>query len=85
MLKPCHNRVLLKLIKQQDSTIIRPEAADVLPFQRWEVQAVGPDVKCCVASEVVILVPGANVIPLPDFDNLGLGLVTDASIVMVEA
>ncbi len=100
MLKPCHNRVLIQQITRSDSTIIRPSTADAMPFERWTVLAIGPDVKMKIEDpydpaigpsfsylkegNIVILIPGANVLPLPDFDKNHIGLVTDVSIVMVE-
>jgi hypothetical protein len=77
-IRPCHNRVLIELVKPTDNLIELPEnvageAAYVI------VRAVGPDVKCVVSGERVILHPNPNIMGLKGQEHLAL---IDASIIM---
>lgn len=69
MLKPCHNRILIK-ITQVDVAVLRPESLTILENDQIEVLAVADGVTCCKPGDRILLLPDArNLIGIEKHDD----------------
>lgn len=80
---PAFNRVLIKAVEPEGSLLVMPEG-EVKPDADFVVVAIGPDVKCCQVGDSIILIPGANVLPLKnEVTDEMIALIHDTSIIAI--
>lgn len=77
---PCHNKVILRLVKADDQLIHIPDSIKQVG-NKFIVEAKGPAVTCCKQGDEIILHPAANVLGLDEVQ--GFVLVDDSSILAV--
>ena len=77
---PCHNKVILRLVKADDQLIHIPDSVKQVG-NKFIVAAVGPAVTCCKPADEIVLHPAANVLGLDE--SKGYVLVDDSSILAI--
>jgi hypothetical protein len=67
---PVTNNVLIRFVRKSDSSIVLPDGKTA--GQRILVQAVGPDVTCCVPGDEVISSVGPEMIGVDEAEKLAI-------------
>jgi hypothetical protein len=67
---PCGNRVLIKFVPKADSAIFLPDGKTA--GQRIMVEAIGPDVKCCVVGDEIVSSVGPEMVGVDEAAKLAI-------------
>ena len=77
--QPVTNHALIRFVRKSDSSIVLPDGKTA--GQRIMVEAVGPDVTCCVAGDEVVSSVGPEMIGVDEAEKLAI--IPDTYIVAV--